>query len=289
MTHNNLMLMALAVLVAPIGNAENQDVSGTFFEDPWLLGAHRGGADETPENTAYGFAEMAKRFPGILLECDIRLTKDGHVVLLHDATVDRTTDGSGAISALTLAEAQALDAAYRFTTDGGETFPVRGKGIRIPTLSEAIQAAPLSRFEIELKDGEGIAEKAVAILEAEGAMDRVLFASFKPALIQRFRELAPAVPTCYDMPQALGLIGALRGDAWADYEPPSAVLSVSKGMLKQFDVSPEDIARIRAKGIRYQIHTIDDRATMEALVAQGVDSILTDKPSVLAEVIAGAE
>ena len=231
------------------------------------------------------FKQAAERWPDLVLETDIRLTKDGHVVLLHDATVNRTTNGTGRIADLTLAEAQALDAAYNFTTDGGKTFPLRGQGIRIPTLAEALEAAPSSRFEIELKDGDGIPEKAVEILKQTNAMDRVLFASFKPKLIQRFRELAPGVPTCYDMGQAIQLISALRGENWEAYEPPCEVLSVSKGLLKQFNVTPDDIQKVRAKGVLYQIHTINQRDAMEELIARGVDSILTDHPSVLAEVI----
>src|SRR5215208_7706437 len=97
--------------------------------------AHRGGAKIAPENTLEGFREGLRVGAGVL-ELDVHTTADGHVVVHHDEKVDRTTESTGTVREMTLAEIQSLDAAYRFTSDGGRTFPHRGKDVRVPTLEE---------------------------------------------------------------------------------------------------------------------------------------------------------
>ena len=94
--------------------------------------AHRGGASLRPENTLAALANAA--LGADILELDVQLSADGVVVVMHDATVDRTTDGQGAIAALTAAQLAQLDAGYRFSLDAGTRFPDRGAGIGVPTL-----------------------------------------------------------------------------------------------------------------------------------------------------------
>ncbi|GMV95122.1 MAG: glycerophosphoryl diester phosphodiesterase [Candidatus Hydrogenedentota bacterium] len=266
--------------------ATAEDGSYTFFSAPILMGAHRGGADLWPENTIEAFKQAAVQFPGILLETDARLCADGAVVLIHDATIDRTTDGTGAVADLTLAEIKALDAGYRFTRDGGATFPYRGKGIRVPTLDEILVALPDSRFLIEFKGEPALAEASLRILREQRAIDRVLIASFKPETMARVRELAPELPTCYDFTDGAALLTALRSEAWDNYAPTNNVLSLDEGMLPQFQISMEDLQRIRGKGIKVQLHTINDLPRIREILSAGVDSILSDRPDLLAEAIA---
>ncbi|MFN7955995.1 MAG: glycerophosphodiester phosphodiesterase family protein [bacterium] len=108
-----------------------------IFTQDFRMVAHRGGAALFPENTLEAFRAAAARWPTAVIETDVRLTADGVPVLIHDPTVDRTTNGKGAVAAQPLAELARLDAAYRFSTDGDRTFPSRGRGVRIPTLEEA--------------------------------------------------------------------------------------------------------------------------------------------------------
>ena len=92
----------------------------------------------------------------------MHLTRDGVPVLIHDDVVDRTTDGSGRVAELSLAELHALDAGHRFSTDGGRTHPFRGRGLRVPTLEEALAAFPDARFNLELKEGlPGLVERCL--------------------------------------------------------------------------------------------------------------------------------
>jgi glycerophosphoryl diester phosphodiesterase len=258
-----------------------------FFRKPWLLGAHRGGAHLWPENTVLAFKAAAKRWPHIVLETDARLTADGHVVLLHDSTVNRTTDGKGRIAEMTLADVRNLDAGYRFTTDDGQTFPFRGKGVRIPTLAEALEACPTLRFEVELKPAPGVAEPAIRAIRQAKAEDRVLLASFDSRLMYRARKLAPEIARCYEMLGGLGMLRTLRKgqDAWASYQPKADVLSLMQRMLRRYKVTPGELQAIQGKGIYLQLHTPNTRERILSILELNPDSVLTDRPDLLAQIL----
>ncbi|MFA6241104.1 MAG: glycerophosphodiester phosphodiesterase family protein [Candidatus Hydrogenedentales bacterium] len=290
---SNIAITMLCIATAALGlpsptMAQSSDSDGTdkpFFKKSFLLGAHRGGELMWPENTVLCFKEAAKTFPGILLETDARMTADGAVILMHDGEVNRTTNGTGKIEELTLAQIKALDAGYSFTKDGGATYPYRGKGVTVPTLAEALEAAPDSNFLVEFKGPAALADACVKIIRDTKAQDRVLIASFKPETMARTREIAPELPTCYDFTSGAALLSALRGDAWAAYKPTSDVLSMDVDMLPQFQLKPEDIKAIRAKGIKFQIHTLNEPGIMRTYLDLGVDSILSDAPDLLAKAI----
>ncbi|MDZ4861125.1 MAG: glycerophosphodiester phosphodiesterase [Candidatus Hydrogenedentes bacterium] len=272
---------------ASVAYAQSSERAGKpFFSGQFLLGAHRGGGDLWPENTLYAFEAAVARFPDIVLETDVRLTSDGAVVLMHDKTVDRTTNGTGEVTTLTLAELKALDAAHDFSTDNGTTFPHRGKGLTVATLDEALNAQPRSRFLIELKGEPALAGAALRIIAAANAESRVLIASFVAPTMERARSLAPDIAYCYDMKTGMALLMALRGPAWETYAPQADVLSVDQAMIPKYKLTPDEIGKLQAKGIRFQVHTINDAARMREFVSQGVDSILTDRPDALAQVIA---
>jgi len=262
--------------------------SRAFFAKPLTLGAHRGGRVLWPENTLVAFTQAATRWPDVLLEGDLQVTADGHVVLLHDWTVDRTTDGTGRIVGKTLAEVRALDAGCRFTPDRGKTFPYRGKGIGIPTLAEVLDALPNARFLFEMKGAAGIADATVRIIQQANAVERVALASFNSWAMQRVRELAPRIICCYDINTGLGMVKALRGAHWNAYQPAAGILALDDDAIRGFALTPDDFRAIRSKGIAVLIHTINDRREMRSYLDTGVDSILTDRPDVLAEVLAKA-
>ena len=279
-------LLALPDAAAGDAGAPVQGDVKPFLKSPFLLGAHRGGSDVWPENTLDAFKEAADRFPGILLETDARLTADGAIVLMHDGTVDRTTDGTGAISDLTFEQIRTLDAGYRFSLDGGNTYPYRGKGLKVPTLSELLSALPKAKLLVEFKGGVELAEAGIAAIREAKAVDRVLIASFKPETMARVRGIAPEIAACFDFADGVALLTALRANSWASYTPTSDVLSLDEGMLPQYKLTPVDLQAIRSKGVRIQLHTINERDRMLEILGWGVDSILSDKPDVLAEAIA---
>ena len=111
--------------------------------------AHRGDSKYYPENTIPAF--ISAREIGVdVIETDVHLTRDGKIVIWHDPTLERNTNGKGTIESHTLSELKALDAGYTFTEDGGKTYPFRGKGVQLATLDEALKALPDTRFNIYL-------------------------------------------------------------------------------------------------------------------------------------------
>jgi len=279
--HVSVWVFMVAFVMSPIVVAATMP----FLHKPVLHGAHRGGSDVWPENTLFGFTSGADLWPDMLLECDARLTTDGYVVLIHDETVDRTTNGSGAVASKTLAQIQQLDAAYWF---GSPTYPYRGQGITIPTLAEVLAALPDPRFEIELKVPSGqdpnlIADAAIAVIQAAGAVDRVLLASYTPEAMNRVRALDPNIATCYDTNTGVAMLTALRigGATWDAYVPTDECLSLDTGDVTAYGLTDDEIHAIQAKGVRFQIHTLDSTSTMLDWMERGADSILTDKPDLL--------
>ena len=147
--------------------------------------AHRGAAGLAPENTIPAF-ELAVREGADAFELDIQLTADGAPVVLHDYTLDRTTDRTGPVARLTLAELRGADAGARFTPDGGRTFPFRGTGVHVPTLGEVLWAFPGVPLLVEIKHA--AAQEAVRrVLLQEDAAGRCVVAAADPAALQLFR------------------------------------------------------------------------------------------------------
>lgn len=271
-----LFLLAVSI---PWSTLAAADAVGVQLPSP--LGAHRGGAGEFPENTAYAYEESAKQWPHILLEGDIHVSSDGVAVMMHDRDVDRTTDGTGPLRNKSLEELQQLDAAYKFSPDRGTTFPLRGKGIRVPTFTEGLLAAPDHWFLIEMKDGVGVVDAALASIAEAKAEKRVVIASFNPLFMNQLREKAPHILTCFDTQGAMQLLLALRGTAWDTYVPQADMLTYSPGLEKTLALTAEELVKVRAKGVHLQVHTLNTEEAMNKYLDLGVDSILTDYPSKL--------
>jgi len=150
--------LASALAMVAVGRYLGRCQPGARTPQGWAVNfAHRGGAKIVPENTLEGFREGLRAGGGVL-ELDVHTTADGTVVVIHDETVDRTTDGSGAICEMTLAEVKRLDAGYRFTPDGGKTHPYRGEGVRIPTMEEVYREFTDLPINIEIR-GSGRASR----------------------------------------------------------------------------------------------------------------------------------
>jgi glycerophosphoryl diester phosphodiesterase len=278
-------LVFILVGVAFSAVAESQAKS-PFEERSILLGLHRGGRDQWPENTVMAYQESVKRWPDALLELDVHATADGQVVVIHDDTVDRTTNGSGSVWAMTFEEIRALDAAYHFSPDGGATFPWRGKGITIPTLKEVLEVSPTHRFLIEMKDGDNIASATVAAIREAGAAERCVLAAVPPQFIEEARALAPEIATCYDFLSAATLLNELRFGDWERYVPEHKMLALSPKLQERFSLTAEEIKALQEKGILITFWTVNKEEEMRRLLDMGVDSILTDRPDALAAILA---
>lgn len=146
---------------------------------------HRGASGYAPENTLPSF-ELAASSGVDAIELDVHLTADGTVVVIHDATLDRTTDRTGAVAALPYAAIREADAGARFSLDGGRTFPFRGRGVHVPTLEEVLTAVPDLPLVLEIKTLR-VQDEAVRILTRFGCKTRAIVSSFDPLCVSRFR------------------------------------------------------------------------------------------------------
>ena len=240
--------------------------------------AHRGGWRLWPENTLYAF-QHAVDLGVDMLELDIHSTKDGHLVILHDADVDRTTNGAGRVNDFTLAELKQLDAGYTWSPDKGQTFPFRGRGIVIPTLIEVFEAFPQMRMSIEIKQMEpDIVAVFGELIRQYGMQDWVLVACFDSGTLQRFRKQFPGVATSPGMMEGMIFYALCWLHLGAIYHPNVEVLQFPMKVGPLDGRHPRVWVAARKHNIHVQIWTVDDEADMRMLVERGVDGIITRRP-----------
>jgi glycerophosphoryl diester phosphodiesterase len=252
-----------------------------------LVMAHRGGAGLWPENTAHAFAQAVALGVDVL-EMDVHGTADGALVVIHDATVERTTDGAGRVSDLTLAALKRLDAGYRWTADGGRTFPFRGKGITIPTLREVLEGFPQTRLNIDIKQAQpSLVESFCQTLRESGAATRekgsVTVASFNSQTLAEFRRECPEVSTSASMEEVFALSSDLQAGraVAADRAARLRLVQVPESALGRQLVTAELVAAAHRGGLEVHVWTINDEASMRRVLALGVDGIMTDYPDKL--------
>jgi glycerophosphoryl diester phosphodiesterase len=215
-----------------------------------------------------------------VLETDIHSTAEGALVLIHDPTVDRTTNGSGRVNRLTLNQLKALDAGYSWSQDGGRSFPFRGLGITVPTVEEVFSAFPEIRINIDIKQvTPSIAGRLCRLILDFGMAARVMVASFNSSILREFRRLCPAVATSAGKSEvrlfyALSLLSPRAAFLPVGYYALQVPVA-RKGLrviTRRFLVS----ARLR----KLQVHawTVNSGDEMEWLLRLGVDGIVTDYP-----------
>jgi glycerophosphoryl diester phosphodiesterase len=253
-----------------------------------LVIAHRGGAGLWPENTLYAF-ERALRAGADVIEMDVRATADGALVVIHDASVERTTDGVGRVGALTLAELKRLDAAFRWSPDGGRTFPLRGRGVGVPTLEEVFERFPAARFVIEPKQD---APSAVAALcraiRARGMTDKVLLGSFRTSLVSEFRRECPEVATSGDPAEVSKFLALERAGLEGSYSPTMQALLVPEHLRGWRVLTRSFVEAAHGRNLEVHAWTVNDAGDMRRLLDLGVDGIITDYPDRLASLLGRA-
>jgi glycerophosphoryl diester phosphodiesterase len=251
-----------------------------FFEAPRpRLFAHRGASGEAPENTLPAFAlGLAQGAP--YLETDARLTRDGEVVLLHDPDVERTTDGMGLVAELSLAQLARLDAGFRFSCDGGRSFPFRGRGLRVPRLCELLEAQPAARVNLEIKgEDPEVAEAVVAAVRRAGAAPRVLLAAADERVLERICQSDPGTALGSSSADVLALIRAALEQRLERFRPRGHALQLPPSFMGRPLVTPELIAGAHRVGLEVHVWTINEPSEMARLLALGVDGIMSDFPS----------
>jgi len=250
-----------------------------------LVIAHRGGAGLWPENTLYAFTQSAAL--GVdMLELDVHATADGVLVVMHDPTLNRTTDGAGAVSQLTLAELQQLDAGYRWSPDGGKSYPHRGRGLTVPTLDEVLKAFPQLRFNIEPKQEQpSLVQPLCQTLRERGVTNRVIVGAFRSSVLEDFRRVCPEVATSASTSEASQFLALQRAGLADTFSPPMQALQVPETAGGWQVLTPDFIASAHRRNLQVHAWTINDVETMKRLIAIGVDGIMTDYPDRLLEVL----
>ena len=250
-----------------------------------LAFAHRGGAALWPENTLLAF-EGAISLGACAVETDVHLTRDGEIVVFHDARLERTTNGRGYVRDHTLTELRRLDAGHRFTPDG-VTFPWRGQGVRIPTLREALSLDPDVRFNIELKQrGVGLPGAMWRLIEQEGAHDRLLVAAFHDELVREFRVLSRgSVATSAGRREVVSFWIAANARAERLVPIGYDALQVPARQGRLTVVNERFVRAAHARGVAVHVWTIDEADEMRRLLAIGVDGLMSDRPDVLLDVL----
>ena len=246
--------------------------------------AHRGASARAPENTLEAFRAAFEDGAGGL-ETDAHLTRDGHVVLIHDDTVDRTTQGVGLVRDLDLADIRRLDAGYGFVDGAGTSH--WGLGGRIPTLAEVYEEFPGVPINIDIKERvPGIEEAVLRDIRAAGAGGTTLIASYRHGIVERFRlacdRTVPTAASRWEI-EVFMVLYALRL-TWL-LRPSYAALQVPVEYRGVPIVTPRFVRAAHALGVRVDVWTIDDPHEMRSLLNLGVDVIMTNRPAVLAKVL----
>jgi glycerophosphoryl diester phosphodiesterase len=253
---------------------------------PTLHISHRGGAALAPENTLLALRDAATRYRTDMLEIDVHATSDGAIIVAHDPTLDRCTDLAGPIASRSLAEVKRADAGYRFTPDGGRTFPFRGKGLHIPLLSEALLALPGMRWNVEIKvDTPGVEQLVAKVIRDAGAAARVCIGSEGDAMAARIAEAMPEACVFYPVNAGTDFVMRLKSGAPDVPESPYLVLDMPLYYQGMRLVDAAFLERARALGRWVNVWVIDEPDEMRKLVAEGVGGIMTDRPDLLRDVL----
>jgi glycerophosphoryl diester phosphodiesterase len=252
---------------------------------PYLAGrpqfvAHRGGARLAPENTLVAFESAVSDWGVDMLELDVRLSADGHVMVIHDETVDRTTDGSGFVSRMALSELRELDAGHRFVDlHGGASF--RGRGVRIPTLEEVLEACPGVWINVEAKE-RSVARPLVELIQRRGEAHRVLVTAEHEGNRRGITDYpGPWGASRRDCLLFL-LLHRLPGGA---YTPRVDAFQVPERYRGVRILTPRLIEAAHRRNVPVHVWTVDDPRDMRRLLSWGVDAIQTDRPDLLSEVL----
>ena len=247
-----------------------------FYRGRILNFGHRGARKQAPENTLPAFKRAAE-LGADGVELDVQLSADGVPVIIHDSSVERTTNGRGMVAEKTAAELRELDAGVAF----GEQFA----GTRIPTLDEVFETlGQRLLFNVELKDFSFRSALAPVVIErimAHNMASRVLVSSFNPLLLRQVRRLAPEIPigSLYapDLPFPLS-------KSWL----PRLVIGRHEAQHPHFSTVDEDsLRRLHARGYRVNVWTVNEPEDIQRMMRLGVDMIISDYPDRVRDVLSG--
>jgi glycerophosphoryl diester phosphodiesterase len=240
---------------------------------PVMVIAHRGFSGATPENTLASF-QKAIEIGSDMIELDVQLSKDGKLVVLHDDTLDRTTNGQGRVVDYDLQELKKLDA--------GSWLGAQFSGEKIPTLEEVLDLAKgRVLVNIEIKHPEHgqypiteLADQALKGVKKAGVIDQVIFSSFNPAALEWIKKNEPRV-----------WVALLYHRAWNSLPEVTGGKQYSVLNLRNSYLTKTKIDKIRREGLRVNVYTVNSEEELEQFVRWGVDGIITNHPDRLINIL----
>ncbi|MBT8371381.1 MAG: glycerophosphodiester phosphodiesterase [Desulfobacterales bacterium] len=256
-----------------------------FKPNGFLVIAHRGGRSLGPESTLYTFRRAVELGVDVL-EIDLHSTKDGELVILHDATLERTTNATGTARNYTLAELKKFDAAYHWSPQNSRVYPLRDKQIKIPTLAEVFETFSETRLNIEIKESQPDVLPALCQLIRDYHMSKkVMVASFDADVLKEFRSLCPEVATSAGASEATFFYALQKMHLEAAYSPEVNALQVPVAYGDLEVVNKRFLEAAHKRNLRVHVWTVNNRDSMKRLLKLGVDGIMTDYPDRLIELL----
>jgi glycerophosphoryl diester phosphodiesterase len=250
-----------------------------------LVIAHQGGDGIAPGNTMFAF-QNAVDIGVDVLEMDLHITKDNVLVLIHDETIDRTTDGAGQVELMTLDELKQFDAGYDWSTDEGVTFPFRGQGITIPTLAEVFTAFPQMKMTIEIKKSNAsMIEAFCDMIRKFDRQDKIVVASFYDDKMKDFRETCPEVATSSAKNETTVFVLLSKVFLTGFYSPQFHSLQVPQESSGITVLTESFIRAAHERNLAVEPWTINDKETMRKFIDWDVDGIMTDRPDIMLEIL----
>ena len=260
-----------------------------FKPDDFLVIAHRGGRSLGPENTIYTF-KRAVELGADVLEMDLQTSSDGALVILHDREVDRTTNGKGAVDSLTLSELKKLDAGFRWSPNNSRSYPLRNKGVTIPTLTEVFKAFPGTRINIEIKSSQvNTIQDLCRTIRDNRMSEKVMVACFDAGKLGEFRSVCPEVATSAGASEAAMFYWLQWAHLESAYSPSAQALQIPEAYGDNRIATRRFLDAAHARNLRVHVWTINDIESMQRLIQLGVDGIMTDYPERLVKIIKGKQ
>lgn len=208
------------------------------------------------------------------IETDIRMTSDGVIVCLHDSTVDRTTDASGAVSSYTFSELSALDAGYRHADK--DEYPFRGRGVQISSFEEVVTTFPDVSFVVDIKS-DGMAERFARLIDRLEVHEQVIVGAFSDERLAEFRRLSSGRVATSTGPM-LSRMWLLASRAGRGVGSEASALQVPTHMRGVRVVDEKLVQAANKSGLQVHVWTVNETREMEHLLDIGVDGLITDRP-----------
>jgi glycerophosphoryl diester phosphodiesterase len=221
---------------------------------------------------------------------DLQTTSDGALVILHDRKVDRTTNGTGAVDGFTLSDLKKLDAGFRWSPENSRSYPMRNKGVTIPTLTEVFKDFPDTRINIEIKSSQvNTIQNLCRSIRDNRMSQKVMVACFDAGKLGEFRSICPEVATSAGASEAAIFYWLQWANLESAYSPNAQALQVPETYGDHRIATRRFVDAAHARNMRVHVWTVNQVEAMQRLIDLGVDGIMTDYPERLVKILKGKQ